>query len=162
MLTKIVNTLRKAGRSQRGFTLVELMVVIAILGILAAIAIPRFSGATDRADAAKVDGDMNTLMSALEVYRANHGSYPLTLNLTQNASTANNALLAEGLIANVPRPPHATATPHPADWSNNYTYTHTAANGQTNESYTLSVNVPTAVAKYISGGRVSGNSVTYP
>ena len=46
---KLYGKLRKKGKNQKGFTLIELIVVIAILGILAAIAIPRMAGFTDKA-----------------------------------------------------------------------------------------------------------------
>ena len=156
ILTKNIRTLHQASRGEGGFTLVELMVVIAIMGVLAAIAIPRFSGATDRADAAKVEADMSTMASALEVYRVNHGSYPGSLDLTTNASTANNALLSDDLIARVPLPPHATQPP--AGWAAAYTY------NTNNDTYSLTVTVPATIGRYISAGHVSNNNttVTYP
>ena len=68
MMTKIRKRL-----NQKGFTLVELMVVIAILGILAAIAIPKFSDSTSAANTAKIAADLRTIDSAIVMYQANGG-----------------------------------------------------------------------------------------
>ena len=66
----------KSLKSNKGFTLVELVVVIAILGILAGIAIPRFLDATATARGAKIVADMRTLESAQTIYYAKNGQYP--------------------------------------------------------------------------------------
>ena len=57
--------------NQKGFTLVELMVVIAILGVLAAIAIPKFSDSTSAANTAKIAADLRTIDSAIVMAQAN-------------------------------------------------------------------------------------------
>lgn len=68
--------IRKSMSSQKGFTLVELMIVIVIIGVLAAIAVPKFADSTDDAKAAKVLADFRTIDSALALYYAKNGSYP--------------------------------------------------------------------------------------
>lgn len=62
--------------NQKGFTLVELMVVIAILGVLAAIAIPRFNESTAKANTARIQADLRTIDSASVQYQADNGAVP--------------------------------------------------------------------------------------
>jgi prepilin-type N-terminal cleavage/methylation domain-containing protein len=64
-------------RKIRGFTLIELMLVVAIIGLLAAIAIPKFSDMIDKSREAALKGQLGTLRSALTLYYAdNEGVYP--------------------------------------------------------------------------------------
>jgi general secretion pathway protein G len=61
---------------QAGFTLVELLIVVIILGILAAIVLPQFASTTDDAKTAALDTDLSGLRSAIELYYQQHGAYP--------------------------------------------------------------------------------------
>ncbi|ACK42159.1 MULTISPECIES: type II secretion system protein [Dictyoglomus] len=64
-------------RREKGFTLIELMVVIVIIAILAAVALPNFMGATERARESAVRSAVKTLQTALEMYATdNQGYYP--------------------------------------------------------------------------------------
>ncbi len=62
--------------SQRAFTLIELLIVVAIIGILAAIAVPNFLNAQIKAKIANAVSDMQGLSTALEMYRLDHNIYP--------------------------------------------------------------------------------------
>ncbi len=70
-----INMLRKM-RNKKGFTLIELIVVIAILGILAAVLIPRFTGFQNKARATEVLVAAKSVGTAIDGYEAEHGVYP--------------------------------------------------------------------------------------
>ena len=74
-------------RNRGGFTFIELLVVVAIVGILASIALPRFSGTKDKARLAGLRADVRNAETAEESYFANNGEYA---NLVQ--------LQADGLL----------------------------------------------------------------
>jgi general secretion pathway protein G len=65
-------------RTCQGFSLIELMVVIVILGILAGMIVPRFMGRTDDAKIMKAKVDIAALETALRLYRLDNGAYPTT------------------------------------------------------------------------------------
>jgi general secretion pathway protein G len=67
-----------ASRTPRGFTLVEIMVVVVIIGILAALIVPRVVGRTDDARVVAAKQDVAAIMSALKLYRLDNGRYPTT------------------------------------------------------------------------------------
>ena len=65
-----------ARRRRTGFTLIELLVVITIIGILVALLVPTIWGAVQRANEARVAGDINTLGAALNNFKTKYGDYP--------------------------------------------------------------------------------------
>ncbi len=84
--------------SAAGFTLVEIMVVVVILGILAALIVPRVVGRTDDARVVAAKQDLAAIMQALKLYRLDNGRYPTA---------------EQGLQALVTQP---TTEPQPAHW----------------------------------------------
>jgi general secretion pathway protein G len=65
-------------RRNRGFTLIEVMVVVVILSILAAIVVPKIMGRPDEARIAKARQDIRALESALNLYKLDNFNYPTT------------------------------------------------------------------------------------
>lgn len=63
---------------QRGFTLLEVMVVIVILGLLATLVLPRVLGRQDQAMVAKAKADVQALSTALKMYKLDNFTYPST------------------------------------------------------------------------------------
>ena len=64
-------------KQRKGFTLIELMIVIAIIIILAAIAIPNYLRMTDRARRSRIAGDFASMATAIEAYSVDWGAYPI-------------------------------------------------------------------------------------
>jgi general secretion pathway protein G len=71
---------RKANSASRnkGFTLIEIMVVIVILGVLATLVVPRIMGRPDEARAAAAKNDVRQVMNALKMYQLDNGKFPAT------------------------------------------------------------------------------------
>ena len=88
----------RAWRLAPGFTLIEVLVVVAILGILAALVVPRIMDRPDEAKRVAAKADIGALVQALKLYRLDNGFYPST---------------DQGLSALVQRP---TTQPTPGNW----------------------------------------------
>ncbi len=118
-------------RAQRGFTLVELMVVVAIVALLASIVIPNYVHARAQASVSQSEANLKQIATSLELFYADNQAYPAT-----GAGTVTPALF--GGAAN----PYLTATPTNALGRKEYEYVNVpAANGKP-DSYTLTDSGP--------------------
>jgi len=80
---------------QTGFTLVELLIVVIILGILAAIVLPQFTSTTDDARLSALDSNLSSLRSAVELYYQQHGAYPSATGDGTNAANSVGAFTSQ-------------------------------------------------------------------
>ena len=84
----------ETSRGQRGFTLIELLIVVVIIGILASIAIPKFTAVREKAFRAAMMSDLKNLSQLQEVYHNSYYSYASTL-------TAAEAVPSEGVLVTI-------------------------------------------------------------
>ncbi len=117
---------KKSERNCAGFTLVEIMVVVVILSILAAIVVPKIMDRPDQAREAKVMQDIRALSAALDLYRLDNYAYPATDDglealIQRPSSLPTGAKWMEGgYIKRLPKDP----------WGNPYSYLQPGTHGE--------------------------------
>jgi general secretion pathway protein G len=113
-------------RRQRGFTLVEIMVVVVIIGILGMLVVPKLLGRTGEARVTAAKTDIATLMQALKLYKLDNQRYPTTeqgltaLVQKPTAGPAANGWKEGGYVEKLPKDP----------WGNNYQYLQPGLHGE--------------------------------
>jgi general secretion pathway protein G len=93
----MLTSIRRSLKQQKGFTFMELVIVIAIIGILAAIAVPNLLGSTENARGSRIVADLRTIDSAIGMAVAN-GKTPTAAALSANTDVTAN-------LAATPKPP---------------------------------------------------------
>jgi len=117
----------------RGFTLIEIMVVVIIIGLLAAFIVPQIVGQVDTAKISKAKGDIQSLETALTMYRLDNSKYPtseqgLAALVTQPTDPSIKHWRPGGYIQRISKDP----------WGNDYQYVYP---GQHGKSTTCSASV---------------------
>ena len=114
----------RPGRRQRGFTLIELMVVLVIIGVLAALIVPNVLDRTDDARATAAKTDINNLMQALKLYKLDNQRYP-------SAEQGLDALVKKPGSGTVPSNWRPYLDKLPADpWGRPYQYIYPGVKGE--------------------------------
>jgi len=135
----MIHTNINSDRKERGFTIVELLVVIVVIGILAAITIVSYTGITARANTSKAQSNAQSIQSVAEVYFTENNTYP---SLTTHFGSTEAAKLPSTVsLTNVTPGTGANATP-------------SATNGTTTMLYQYCGAVAAPAATAVTGGRI--------
>jgi len=116
---------------QNAFTLVELLIVIIIIAVLAAIAIPKFSNSTTRSKESALRSNLKLVRNAADLFRADTGLFPKDLASLSATSAPTQGYDSTATLANITaadwRGPYLQAVPKDIDGAGEFTYTVTLA-----------------------------------
>lgn len=114
MKTNEIHLSRQDSRRREGFTLVEMLLVLVILAVLAAVVVPRFAGRSKQARVAAAEAGISTLETALDSFEIDNGYYPKSGDLEALVEQPNNTPQWKGpyIKRGVPQDP----------WGNEYLY----------------------------------------
>lgn len=99
-------------RVRKAFTLVEILIVVVILGILAAIVVPQFTNATQDAQGGNIQTQLDTLNNQIELYRARNNAYPNSGSLVAYDWQS---MITGGYLKSAPKNPYNGSTSVAAD-----------------------------------------------
>ncbi len=134
---------RQQQRAQGGFTLIEIMVVVVILGILASVIVPKIMDNPDKARVVKAKNDVQAMKSALDLYKLDNFNYPSTdqglqaLTAKPSGSPEARNWKQGGYLDRLPKDP----------WGNDYQYLNPGVNAEVD------------IFSYGADGRPSGEGV---
>jgi general secretion pathway protein G len=128
---RLTSRLRHAARNARGFTLIEIMVVVIIIGLLAAIIVPTVVNKVDEARVTKAKADIQALETALTEYRLDNSVYPSTDDGLQALSQQPN----DPSVTHWHGPYIQQISKDP--WGRDYQYEYPGTHGQAYDLYTL-------------------------
>ena len=112
-------------KRQRGFTLIEIMVVVVILAVLGALVVPKILENVDKARVTRAQSDIRAIQTALDMYRLDNFKYPTTEQglqalVTQPTDPTITNYRSGGYLPSLPKDP----------WNNPYQYVSPGANGR--------------------------------
>jgi general secretion pathway protein G len=112
-------------KCQRGFTLIEIMVVVVILAVLGALVVPKILENVDKARVTRAQSDIRAIQTALDLYRLDNFKYPTTEQglqalVTQPTDPTITNYRSGGYLPSLPKDP----------WNNPYQYVNPGANGR--------------------------------
>ncbi|MEZ7820853.1 MAG: type II secretion system protein [Patescibacteria group bacterium] len=139
-------------KNKKGFTIIELLIVIAIIGLLATISIVALNGARQKGRDAKRVGDIRQIQTALELYFNDQNSYPLVAASTELGRGNAAKLCDTGFVATATactRTYMGIVPTNPTPGGSEYTYTSIGTG--TSTSYTLRFTLEDSTGAYPAG-----------